>query len=64
VIADLQKIIGHYEAEEAAHTKHMSEEALAQRHNKRPAGIRKVENLIDRMVANKPGTLINNREIP
>lgn len=42
----------------------MSEEALAQRHNKRPAGIRKIENLLDRLKANKAGKCVNGREIP
>lgn len=52
VIADLETILARYEAEEAERTKHMSEEALAQVHNKRPSGIRKVENLISRLKAN------------
>lgn len=52
---DLTKVVKRFEAEEAEKTKYMSEEILAQRKNKKPASITKVENLIAKIAANKSG---------
>lgn len=63
VLTDLQKIITRFENEESSATKGMSEEAMIERHKKRPEGIRKVERLIANLEANKPGASINGREV-
>jgi hypothetical protein len=63
VKSDLNRILERFEEEEAEKTKHMSEEVLALRKSIKPAGIRKVEALIDRINQNKTGVLVNGREI-
>ena len=59
----MSKIVRLYEAEEAEKTKHMSQEILANRKNRKPAGITKVETMIAKIAANKSGFMVNGREV-
>jgi len=63
VKSDLNRILERFAEEEEEKTKHMSEEVLALRKSIKPAGIRKVEALIDRINQNKTGVLVNGRNI-